>query len=306
MIFEQVIIIRSKTFLEELIQRFNSKNQAQFYLESTGQNFKDLVKDHHTFYYSLKQLKELFQQKIKYKVIDRDFLPNYIFTEKDLIIGIGQDGLIANIAKYVNGQPIVGFNPNPKIYDGVLLPFQKLSSKQLVRILNGEFNSKKVVMAQALFNDEQKLLAFNDFFIGPKSHTSARYSIHFEGKNEIQSSSGIIISTGAGATGWMSSILNMINGVGHSSFKVNLDPEKRKLFFIVREPFKSKTSEIEICSGEITDENKLIIESNMVENGMIFSDGIEADFIPFNVGSKVEISIANEYATLVNNKKAPF
>lgn len=299
MMFDQVVVVKSKTRLELLIERFNSKAQAKFYLERNGDDFSGIVHEHDLFYKSLEQLNKLLFNLDSYKVIDKSFLSNYIFTKKDLIIGLGQDGLIANIAKYVKGQPIVGFNPNPNIFDGVLLPYSTIDSSALASFMAGDFNSKSVTMAKAIFTDGQELLAFNDFFIGPKTHTSARYTIHFNQSTERQSSSGIIVSTGVGSTGWMSSVSNMVNGIGGNNISMEMGSESNQLRFAVREPFKSQTSTVNICHGLISNENKLIIESNMLDNGQVFSDGIINDFIDFNMGQKVEISISEKKALLV-------
>lgn len=299
MMFDQVVVVKSKTRLELLIERFNSKAQAKFYLERNGDDFSGIVHEHDLFYKSLDKLNKLLFNLDSYKVIDKSFLSNYIFTKKDLIIGLGQDGLIANIAKYVKGQPIVGFNPNPNIFDGVLLPYSTIDSRALASFMAGDFNSKSVTMAKAMFTDGQELLAFNDFFIGPKTHTSARYTIHFNQSTERQSSSGIIVSTGVGSTGWMSSVSNMVNGIGGNNISMEMGSESNQLRFAVREPFKSQTSTVNICHGLISNENKLIIESNMLDNGQVFSDGIINDFIDFNMGQKVEISISEKKALLV-------
>ncbi len=299
--FERIIVVRSKTFLEELVERFNSKEQAKFYLERSGRNFTEIINDHENFYQSLNQIRPLLNLVERHKFLDKSFLPNYIFTEGDLIIGIGQDGLIANIAKYANGQPIIGINPNPAIYDGILLPFENLTEKDASRIIHGEYDKRKVVMARADFSDGQSLLAFNDFFIGPKSHTSARYSLKFEETEESQSSSGIIVSTGIGSTGWLSSINNMITSLGGKTDKLKLDPKIEKLFFVVREPFISKSSTASITHGIISNKQPLIIHSKMVEKGVLFSDGIETDFVSFNIGTSVEIRPAKERANLVLN-----
>jgi len=297
--FEQIIVVRAKTYLEELIERFNSRKQAQFYLESSGRSFNDILNQHDSFYKSMDALRPALGLAERYKIIDRSFLPNYIFGEKDLIIGMGQDGLIANIAKYSKGQPIIGYNPNPDIYDGILLPYQTIPIKKMREILENEFESRKVTMAKSVLSDGQQLLAFNDFFIGPKSHISARYKLHFNQHSENQSSSGIIISTGIGSTGWLSSISNMICSFTGKPHKIELKPHLEKLAFVVREPFKSITSEIEMTFGIITQKDILRIESKMVDKGVIFSDGIEKDYIPFNVGTSVEIGIAEEKAILV-------
>ena len=299
MMFDQVVVVISKTRLELLIERFNSKAQAKFYLERNGDDFSGIVNEHNLFYKSLDKLNKLLFNLDSYKVIDKSFLSNYIFTKKDLIIGLGQDGLIANIAKYVKGQPIVGFNPNPDIFDGVLLPYSTIDSRELGSFMAGDFNTKSVTMAKAIFTDGQELLAFNDFFIGPKTHTSARYTIHFNQSIERQSSSGIIVSTGVGSTGWMSSVSNMVNGIGGNNISMEIGSETNQLRFAVREPFKSQTSTANICHGLISNDNKLIVESNMLDNGQVFSDGIINDFIDFNIGQKVEISISEKKALLV-------
>ena len=53
---------------------------------------------------------------------------------------------------------------------------------------------------RARLNDGQRLLAFNDFLIGHRTHVSARYRLTWHGRTETQSSSGILVSTGAGST----------------------------------------------------------------------------------------------------------
>ena len=43
------------------------------------------------------------------------------FGPEDVIIAVGQDGLVANVAKYLDGQPVVGVNPDPQRNPGVLV-----------------------------------------------------------------------------------------------------------------------------------------------------------------------------------------
>ena len=56
-------------------------------------------------------------------VVDRGFLTNYVFGARDVVVALGQDGLVANVLKYLDGQPVIGVNPDPARWDGVLLPF---------------------------------------------------------------------------------------------------------------------------------------------------------------------------------------
>ena len=119
---EYAIIVKNKTRLESLIEHFNTKAQAKFYIERLGGNFEDYVLEHETFQSSLTSLQTQLSKVIKHKTVERTFLPSFIFSEKNLIVVIGQDGLVANTAKYSKGVPIVAVNPDKQRYDGILLP----------------------------------------------------------------------------------------------------------------------------------------------------------------------------------------
>ena len=161
-------------------------------------------------------------------------------------------------------------------------------------------------MAKAILNDGQALYAVNDFFVGQKTHTSARYLIYSGSKSESQSSSGIIISTGLGSTGWFRSVMAGATAIvkANSNLSVNLQPksiswDKDQLFFSVREPFPSKTSQASLVFGTVSQNKPLKILSQMPENGVIFSDGIESDFLSFNSGVEAVITIAEKKGKLV-------
>jgi NAD kinase len=302
---EYAIIVKNKTRLESLIERFNTKAQAKFYIERLGGDFDDYVAEHETFHQSLNSLQSQLSKVIKYKIVERSFIPSFIFTESNIIIVIGQDGLVANTAKYSRGVPIIAVNPDKQRYDGVLLPFD-LSDfiGGVENVMSNQSYSKIMRFAEAKLNDGQRLLAFNDLFIGASSHISARYKITFGAKVEEQSSSGLIVSTPAGSTGWLSSVFNMAYGVT-GLFEKNLKPKRpqikdNELVFAVREPFKSIKTQIGITAGIVNAKHTLTLESLMPTSGIIFSDGIEADFLKFNSGSIATIGIAPETAKLVS------
>jgi len=329
---ENAIIIRNKTRLEQLTERFNTMEQAKFYItqqkaafsfqkaakvsqkeipqtqQQSDEEFKMYDDEHRKFYESFDALQRNLESVLKYKVVQQDFLPNYLFTDKDLVIVIGQDGLVANTAKYVHNIPIIAVNPDPSRYDGILLPFtQQTVVSAVENVLMDRYNFEMVSMAEAVLNDGQRLLAFNDLFIGPSSHISARYQITLGDYSENQSSSGIIVSTGAGSTGWLSSMFNMANSIHQTFANIQTVPyqaiprDSDELIFVVREPFLSKTSTINLTSGILNPGNELIIESHMPQNGIIFSDGVFADFIKFNAGAIATIKLAGVKAKLVKS-----
>lgn len=301
---EYAIIVKNKTRLETLIERFNTKQQARFYIERLGGKFEEYELEHEIFHESLDLVQKRISKRIKYKIVERIYVPSFLFSNKNVIVTIGQDGLVANTAKYSKGVPIIAVNPDRERYDGVLLPFDRESFVHAVEnVMNGKYSSKTVRFAEAQLNDGQKLLAFNDLFIGPSSHTSARYKISYNETMEEQSSSGIIVSTPAGSTGWLSSIFNMAYGVA-GVFEKELTLKRPalkddQLLFAVREPFQSVRTQIGITAGVLNEEFPLTVESLMPSGGVIFSDGIESDYLKFNSGSVATIGVSKENANLV-------
>lgn len=304
MSIEYAIVVKNKTRLEILIERFNTKAQAKFYIERLGGNFEDYVVEHNNFHASLEQVQKQLSTTIKNKIVERAFLPNFIFTAKNVIVVVGQDGLVANTAKYSKGVPMVAVNPDKQRYDGVLLPFDTSNFVYgIERVVEGNYQYQTMRFALANLNDGQRLLAFNDLFIGASSHISARYKISYNKKTEEHSSSGLLVSTKAGSTGWLSSVFNMAYGVT-GMFEKNIKLKRPKLdendlLFAVREPFQSIRTQTGITAGLIRGRNGLIIESLMPSNGVIFSDGVESDFLKFNSGTIATIGLAEEKAILV-------
>src|SRR5687767_599392 len=98
--FEKIVLVTRKTRLEGLIERFNTEGQARFYIEHSGGNFKQYEEEHRTYHAALNQLKLGLQGLAKLQAIERGFLPNFLFTDKDLVVTIGIDGLVVNTAKY--------------------------------------------------------------------------------------------------------------------------------------------------------------------------------------------------------------
>ena len=303
--YEKVVIITRKTRLEELIERFNSRGQAKFYIEHSGGDFGEYQLEHDAYRRSLDELRRSLDLGLKLQVVDRGLVPTFLFAPQDVIVTAGQDGLVANTAKYVGVQPIIAVNPDPERFDGILLDFSPDQARSALRdVLGGSAHFREVTLAEAALADGQKLLAFNDLFIGARTHVSARYRISLGGREEPQSSSGVLVSTGAGSTGWLSSVFNMAAAVarfsgGEPPRALRLAWEDPRLVFVVREPFASRHSRISIATGALEQGQELVLESLMPQGGVIFSDGVETDFLEFNSGARAGIRAAEQRARLV-------
>jgi NAD kinase len=303
----KVILVTRKTRLEELVNRHLTLSQAKFYIEHLGADFGDYESEQATYVGARRAVQEALERQCLVQVIDRSFLPTFLFGPHDIVVALGQDGLIANTMKYLDGQPLVGVNPDPRRYDGVLLPFTPDEVPMLLpEVIAGRRAVKAVTMAKATLSDSQVLYAVNDLFVGPKTHTSARYEIALRDVRETQSSSGIIVSTGLGSTAWMRSVLtgaSMLMGQSTQTKPAAFEAipwDAPFLRFAVREPFPSVATQTNLVFGQADQRSPLLVRSLMAENGVIFSDGVESDFLEFTSGVMATISVAEKRGQLVH------
>ncbi|WP_020178441.1 hypothetical protein [Methylopila sp. M107] len=304
---ERIVLVTRKTRLDDLIARYNTVEQARFYVEHLGADFSDYASEHARYQEAARTVEEALARFGRVQRIDRAFLPNFLFPPDALVVALGQDGLVANTLKYLHGQPLVGVNPDPGRWEGVLLPFGPNDLEQITgAALSDRRPTRSVTMARARLTDGQELHAVNDLFIGPASHVSARYAIEALGRTENQSSSGIIVSTGLGSTGWFRSLLSGAAGIeGETDARLLALRENgfawdaAHLYFTVREPFPSRSSQATVVFGEIARAAPIRIVSQMPDYGVIFSDGVEADFLQFNSGMEATIGVADRSGTLV-------
>lgn len=303
----KVVLVTRRTRLEELVAKYHSVAQARFYLEHLGADFSDYLAEHEIYAKAKQFVGAALQAHGRFQAIDRGFLPNFIFAPDDVVVALGQDGLVANTLKYLDGQPMVGVNPDPLRWDGILLPFEPNDlARVLPEVLLEQRDFKTVTMAVAKLSDGQRLLAVNDLFIGPKSHTSARYEIVLGERREVQSSSGLIVSTGLGSTAWMKSVVTGSLGIA-ASFGAHAKVsaygtapwDAPWLQFAVREPFPSRSSQAGLVFGRVDAAHPLRLRSLMPENGVIFSDGIEADYVAFNSGVEAQVGLAREQGRII-------
>jgi hypothetical protein len=123
-------------------------------------------------------------------------------------------------------------------------------------------------------------------------HTE-RDEIELAGARERQSSSGVIIATGTGATGWARSIMTGT----HQS--VSLQPADPRLGVFVREPWPSLATGASITCGPVDAGAPLVITSQMNEGGVIFADGLEQDRLEFGWGRRVAVTVSDQTLNLV-------
>ncbi|KAB1073584.1 NAD(+)/NADH kinase [Methylobacterium planeticum] len=287
-----VFVIRDTDY-ELLLARHATRGQARFYLESRGQSLAEVEARHVGFHAVLGQARAAVPADWRQTLARRADLDRFLFAPEDVIVAVGQDGLVANVAKYLGAQPVIGVNPAPDLYDGVLA---RIAVERLGPLLPasvaGAAQVERRTMVQAVLDNGERLLALNEIFVGHRSHQSARYRIEAGGVAEDQSSSGLIIASGTGVTGWARSISEATH------LALAIGAEEPAVGYWVREPFASVATATGLRAGKLT-AAPLAVTSRMNEGGVVFADGIEQDFIAFDWGRRAELAPALRTLNLV-------
>jgi NAD kinase len=325
----RLVLVTRKTPWEVLLERHGTSAQARFYLETRGQSTHWAEEAHERFAAALARVLQGIPADRRRARVDRLDLDRFLFAPDDVVFAVGQDGLVANVAKYLRGQPVAGINPDPERHDGILCPHAPADVPVLLawlddgaRLPAGAYRVQRRAMALAEREDGQRLLALNEVFVGHRTHQSARYRLRVtalssqggqawsrhkggdgtrdRGAEERQSSSGVICTTGTGSTGWARSIARQ-----RAEPPALPDPEEPRLAWFVREPFPSVATGTNLEQGVLDADRALELSSEMGEDGVIFADGIEGDALEFVEGQSVRISLAAERLTLVVRSSPP-
>ena len=116
----RVVFVTRQTPYKLLLARYATRGQAQFYLKTRNQDIKWYEQTQHKFEDAFGAVRAALPSDWRRVHITREELPQFLFAEDDIVTVVGQDGLIANVAKYLNGQLVLGVNPDPESFDGVL------------------------------------------------------------------------------------------------------------------------------------------------------------------------------------------
>jgi NAD kinase len=291
----RVIVVTRASEYAALLMRHGTRAQAAFFLERRGQSIEDLERRHALLEGALEAVSRAIPPAWRRARLDRSDLARFVFEPEDLVVAAGQDGLVANAAKYLRGQLVLGVNPDPERYDGVLVAHRpERTARLLAAMAAGRAAVEERTMVEARLDDGQRLLALNELFAGHASHQSARYRIALGDRVERQSSSGVIVTTGTGATGWARSI----NLERRRALELPGATDPSVAFF-VREPFPSVGTGTSIDGAILPPGQSLELVSEMNEGGALFGDGIEEDRLDFAWGTRVRIAAAEERLRLV-------
>ena len=289
------VLVERPTEYAELLARHGTREQARFFLSTHGRDLEEVELRHESFVATRRRVLGDVPSDWRTATVARADLDRFLFEPEDIVVALGQDGLVANAAKYLDGQPVIGLNPEPDRFPGVLVTHHPAAVGDLLRdAAAGRAAIDARTMAAARLDDGQRLLALNELFVGHRSHQSARYVLAIANERERQSSSGLIVSTGTGATGWTASIAR------ERAAQLPLPgPRDDALALFVREAWPSVATGTSLTERVIAAADHVHVSCELTDGGVVFADGIEADALALEWGQSLRIEVAERRLQLV-------
>jgi hypothetical protein len=284
----RIVVVHRRTELDELVARHGTRGQAGFFLGSRGRSLEELDERDAAVRRALETVTVAIPIDWRRSDVERADLDRFLFTPEDVVVVVGQDGLVANVAKYLDGQPVIGVNPEPDRNPGVLVRHAPEEFEGVLgAVVSGTAAYETRTMVEASLDDGQVLIALNEVFVGHPSHQSARYRLRAQGGEERQSSSGVIVSTGTGGTGWCRSVWQQ----SHSKLELPGSADQRLVWF-VREAWPSPATGTSLAEGELEVGNALRLVAE-TDGLVVFGDGVESDRLTLSWGQEITVRVAN-------------
>ena len=289
------VLVERPSEYAELLARHATHEQVRFFLERRGRSLEEVQHRHEHLQTLRRGVLGSIPADWRTAVATRDELDRFLFEPGDVVLVLGQDGLVANVAKYLDGQPVIGLNPEPDRVLGVLVRHPPQAAPDLIAdTVAGRAQIAERTMVEARLDDGEVVRALNEVFVGHESHQSARYTIELGGHRERQSSSGVVAATGTGATGWAASLNRQL------AHPVALPgPHARELAFFVREAWPSHATGTGLTTGTIAAGARLAVVCELGDGGVVFGDGIERDRVRVDWGQRIEIAASERTLRLV-------
>ncbi|GLW48233.1 hypothetical protein Stsp02_38950 [Streptomyces sp. NBRC 14336] len=286
----RAVLVHRTTEYEELVARHGTHGQAAYFLRTRGRDIEEVAERHQRTRRALAEVTASIPLTWRQARVERADLDRFLFAPQDVVVVVGQDGLVANVAKYLTGQPVIGIDTDPGRNPGVLVRHRPADAAKLLASA-ATASVDELTMVEAVADDTQRLVALNEIYLGAAGHQTARYRLGLEddgGVVEAQASSGVLVGTGTGATGWLRSVWQDRGG------RLRLpSPVENRLLWYVREAWPSPATGTSLVSGELTSSAHLTLTVES-ERLVAFGDGMETDALELTWGQSVRVGVCGD------------
>ncbi|TLQ43045.1 hypothetical protein [Streptomyces marianii] len=315
----RAVVVHRTTEYEELLARHGTHGQAEFFLASRGRSVREVAERHRRTRQALAAVSAAVPARWRRARVERSDLDRFLFAPGDVVVVAGQDGLVANTAKYLSGQPVVGIDTDPGRNTGVLVRHLPGDTGRLLRAAVGRgATTEELTMVEAVADDTQRLVALNEIYLGRPDHQTSRYRLELDGgrggpagparaaaggdgrsaggaghesdgamAGEAQASSGVLVGTGTGATGWLRSLWRERGGG-----RPLPAPGEARLLWFVREAWSSPATGTSLVDGDLSAGRglRLTVECDRL---VAFGDGMESDALELTWGQSVRVGVSD-------------
>ncbi len=311
----RAVLVHRHTELEELVARHGTRGQAAFYLRTRGRRIEDLEARHAGQAAAMVAVSSAIPADWRRGMVERADLPRFLFGPDDIVVAVGQDGLVANLAKYLDGQLIVGIDPEPGRNPAVLVRHPSGACAGGCSALR---RSPRAAGAEAEAMARPKAAAAPSSAWPLDHRRNRRWAAAHRAERDLRRPAHApdrpLHAPTAGRPGGGAGIFGAHRvhwhrrdglvplGLGWSAASCPLahlpGPEEDRLVWFVREAWPSPATGTDCTEGTLSagQEIEVTAESDRL---VLFGDGIEADTVPLTWGQSARLRLADHSLRLL-------
>src|ERR1700730_127894 len=148
------VVVRRETEMDRVQAVHASKASARFVLKRRSISLDQVEAAQVDFFDVLREVHTAIPGDWRQTTIFRADVERFVFGPEDIIVVVGQDGLVANVAKYLDGQPVLGDGHAPGVNSGALVRFRAADVGRLLKLAaTRELHVEHRTMAEARLDD---------------------------------------------------------------------------------------------------------------------------------------------------------